>query len=128
MRTIFRFLKPYKGLFIFTVFFMIADVAGALVIPTLTADMINIGVGSGDMQYILEKGLVMILVTILSAGSALLGSFLCAKLSAKIGRDMRNALYQRSLSFSVHDFDQFGTASMITRTLNDVAVVQQAFV
>ena len=128
MRTIFRFLKPYKGLFIFTVFFMIADVAGALVIPTLTADMINIGVGSGDMQYILEKGLVMILVTILSAGSALLGSFLCAKLSAKIGRDMRNALYQRSLAFSVHDFEQFGTASMITRTLNDVAVVQQAFV
>lgn len=128
MRTIFRFLKPYKGLFIFTVFFMIADVAGALVIPALTADMINIGVGSGDMQYILEKGLVMILVTILSAGSALLGSFLCAKLSAKIGRDMRNALYQRSLAFSVHDFEQFGTASMITRTLNDVAVVQQAFV
>ena len=63
MRTIFRFLKPYKGLFIFTVFFMIADVAGALVIPTLTADMINIGVGSGDMQYILEKGLVMIFRT-----------------------------------------------------------------
>lgn len=128
MKTIFRFLKPYKGLFIFTVFFMIADVAGALVIPTLTADMINIGVGSGDMQYILEKGLVMILVTILSASSALLGSFFCAKLSAKIGRDIRNALYQRSLDFSVYDFEQFGTASMITRTLNDVAVVQQAFV
>lgn len=55
MRTIFRFLKPYKGLFIFTVFFMIADVAGALVIPTLTADMINIGVGSGGYANIFWK-------------------------------------------------------------------------
>ncbi len=128
MRTVFRFIRPYKALFLFTVFFMVADVAGAMVIPTLTADMINIGVGSGDLQYILQKGLVMVLVTILAAGSALLGSYLCAKLSAKIGRDMRNELYEKSLTFSVHDFEQFGTDSMITRTLNDVAVIQQAFV
>lgn len=128
MKTIVRFIRPYKGLFFLTLFFMIADVAGGLVIPTLTADMINIGVGSKDLDYILEKGVVMVIVTVLAGGSALLGSWLCAKLSANIGRDMRNALYEKSLEFSVHDFDQYGTGSMITRTLNDVAVVQQSVV
>lgn len=128
MKTMIRFIRPYKGLFFLTLFFMIADVAGGLVIPTLTADMINIGVGSGDLGYILEKGLVMVAAAVLAGGSALLGSWLCARLSANIGRDMRNALYEKSLSFSVHDFDQYGTGSMITRTLNDVAVVQQSVV
>lgn len=128
MKTILYFLKPYKGLFALTMFFTIADVVGALIIPTLTADMINIGVGSGNMGYILETGAMMVAVTLLSGLSALLGSFLCARLSAKMGRDMRNRLYAHSLEFSVNDFEAFGAGSMITRTLNDVSVVQQAFV
>lgn len=128
MKTIFHFLKPYKGLFALTMFFTIADVVGALIIPTLTADMINIGVGSGDMAYILRTGAMMVAVTVSAGLSALLGSFLCARLSAKMGRDMRNELYARSLEFSVNDFEEFGAGSMITRTLNDVSVVQQAFV
>lgn len=128
MRTILHFLKPYKGLFALTMFFTIADVVGALIIPTLTADMINTGVGNGDMEYILRSGAMMTAVTVLAGLSALLGSFLCARLSAKMGRDMRNELYARSLEFSVSDFEEFGAGSMITRTLNDVSVVQQAFV
>ncbi len=128
MRTILRFLRPYKGLFALTLFFIIADVIGALIIPTLTAQMINIGVETRNLDYILQKGLVMMTVTALAGLSALAGSYLCAKLSAQMGKDMRNALYQKSLSFSVHDFEQFGTGSMITRTLNDVSVIQQALV
>lgn len=128
MKTILHFLKPYKGLFALTMFFTIADVVGALIIPTLTADMINTGVGNGDMEYILRSGAMMTAVTVLAGISALLGSFLCARLSAKMGRDMRNELYARSLEFSVNDFEEFGAGSMITRTLNDVSVVQQAFV
>lgn len=128
MRTIFHFLKPYKALFAFTLFFTIADVVGALIIPTLTADMINTGVGSRDLPYILRIGTVMVAVTILAGLSALAGSYLCARLSAKLGRDIRNALYQKSLAFSVDDFEEYGTSSMVTRTLNDVSIVQQAFV
>ena len=48
--------------------------------------------------------------------------------TARIGRDMRNALYGKSLDFSIHDFDQYGTGSMITRMLSDVSVIQQAVV
>ena len=128
MRVFFQFLKPYRRICLLTVLVMAVDVAGALFLPTLVADMINIGVAGGDMRFILEKGVLMLAVALISGGGTLMGSFLCARLSARIGRDIRNALYDRSLQFSAYDFEQFGTGSMITRTLSDVNVVQQAFV
>ena len=107
---------------------MLLDVAGGLLVPRLTADMINIGVKTGNMEYIIEKGIAMLAVTILAGTGALLGSWLCADLSAKLGRDMRNAVYEKSLTFSEHDFSRFGTGSMITRTLNDINIIQQSVV
>lgn len=128
MRTILYFLKPYKKLCFFTLLFIIFDIVGAVYIPTVTADMINIGVGSKNMDYIVQKGLLMLGVTLISGLGALIGSYLSSKLSAKIGRDMRNSLYKKSLDFSYFNFKQFGTASMITRTLNDINVMQQSFI
>ena len=128
MITILKFLKPYKLLFIFTVLFIIFDILGALYIPTITANMINSGIGNKDMNYIIQEGILMLIVTIISSVGALLGSYLCSRLASNIGRDMRNALYKKSLKFSHFDFKQFGTGSMITRTLNDVNVIQQTTV
>lgn len=128
MKIIFKFLKPYKALCFFTVLVMLLDVAGALFIPKLLSDIINNGVAEKNMDYVVQHGVIMLLVAVASGAGTLLGSFLCARLSSKLGRDIRNAIYDRSLAFSDADFEKFGTASMITRTLNDVNVVQQAFV
>lgn len=128
MKLILRFMKPYKWLCLFTLLVMVLDVAGGLLIPTITADLINAGLGGGDMQYLIRGGIKMVAVTLITSGGALLGSYLSADLSAKIGRDMRNAIYDKSLEFSSYDFEQFGTGSMITRTLNDVTMIQQGVV
>lgn len=121
-------MKPYKGLCFFTLLVTILDVAGGLLIPRLTADMVNMGVAGGNLSYMLEKGGQMILIAFLAGAGALAGSYLCADLSAKIGQDMRNAVYDKSLEFSGEDFQRFGTGSMITRTLNDINVIQQSVV
>ena len=128
MKLILHFLKPYRWLCMFTILAMLLDVAGGLLVPRLTADMINIGVESGSLDYMIGKGIAMLAVTVFSGAGALLGSWLCADLSAKIGEDMRNAVYEKSLTFSAHDFEQFGTGSMITRTLNDINIIQQSVV
>ncbi len=128
MKTILRFLKPYKRRCFFTLLVMLLDVAGGLLIPTITADMINAGIHGENMAYLVRSGALMLGVTIVTSLGALLGSYLAADLSSKIGRDMRNAIYDKSLAFSSYDFEQFGTGSMITRTLNDVNVVQQGVV
>ena len=123
MKTILRFIKPYKWLCFFTLLVMFLDVAGGLLIPTITADMINAGINGENMDYLIRSGILMLIVTIVTSLGALLGSYLAADLSSKIGRDMRNALYDKSLTFSSYDFEQFGTGSMITRTLDRKSVV-----
>lgn len=128
MKVIFEFLKPYKKLVIFVLLVMVLDVAGGLLIPTITANIINNGVSSGDMDYIIRQGLLMVGVSVATGFGALAGSYLCASLSSKVGRDIRNAIYDKSLEFSSSDMEQFGTGSMITRTLNDVNVLQQGIV
>ena len=126
MKLLLRFLKPYKGLIAATALALLLDVAGALFIPTILAEMINIGTTESGIDHIIATGAIMLAVTIVSGAAALAGSWLCAKLCSNVGRDIRNAIYDSSLTFSDGDFKEFGTGSMITRTLNDVNVIQQA--
>ena len=128
MKVFLHFLKPYWKMSLLTLIVVIFDVVGALMIPTITADMINIGVNGGTLEQMIQKGLFMLLVTVLSGLGALLGSWLCAELSSRIVKDIRDEVYDKSLAFSSSDFERFGTGSMITRTLNDTNIIQQAFV
>lgn len=128
MKTLFPFLKPYRGQCILILLVTLADVAGSLLVPTITADMINIAVEGGETSRLIRAGILMLVISFLSGGLTLLGSRFCARLSADLGRDLRTAVYDRSLTFSAADFESFGTASMITRTLNDVNIIQQALV
>ena len=128
MRVFLKFLKPYKRLCFFTVLVLTVDVIGALLIPKLTGKMIDVGVGNRDYGLIVRTGLLMLGVALAAGVGTLVGSFLCARLSAKLGRDIRNALYDKILQFSAQDMEKFGTGSLITRALNDTNIVQQAFV
>lgn len=128
MKLLLKYMKPYRGLAIITVLVLMVDIAGTLLVPTLLANMVNIGVVTKNFNYILQNGLAMLGATALASGGALLGSYLSAKLAANVGRDIRNAVYDSSLAFSGSDFERFGTGSMITRTLNDINVIQQSII
>lgn len=117
--------RPYKALVAATLAALLLDVAGTLYVPTMLAGMINQGVTSGSTDFIVGQGLRMLIACCCASGGALLGNYLCARLASYVGRDIRNAVYDASLAFSGGDFEEFGTGSMITRTLNDVNVIQQ---
>lgn len=128
MRYFLQFLKPYRKTCILIFLTVLLDVAGALLVPTVTANMMNLAAAGGGITPILHQGLIMLIISLLAGFGALTGSFLCARLSARLGRDMRVAIYKKSLTFSAADFERFGTASMVTRTLNDIDSIQSAFV
>lgn len=109
-------------------FTVLLDVAGALLVPTITARMLNLAAAGAGIFPILHEGILMLAISLIAGLGALWGSFLCARLSARLGRDMRVAVYEKSLLFSAADFERFGTASMVTRTLNDINSIQTAFV
>ena len=126
MKLLLRFLKPHRKLFVLTVLLLFIDVIGALFIPTLAADMINAGTLGADFSRIVETGIQMGLVSLLAGGCAILGGYTCAKLTAQVGKDLRQAIYTKSLDLSIYDFRQFGTASITTRTISDITTIQFA--
>ena len=92
----------------------------------MLANMVNTGITTGDVDYILRNGLYMLIATGMASGGAVLGCYLSARLAANVACDIRNAVYDKSLELSASDFERFGTGSMITRSLNDINVIQQA--
>ncbi len=126
MKLILQFIKPHRKLCAAAIILLIIDVAGALFIPTLAAKMLNLGTSGAAFDMVIRTGIQMAVISILSGVAAILGGYACAILTARVGKDMRVAIYQKSLDLSVYDFRQFGTASVTTRTVSDITTIQFA--
>jgi len=92
----------------------------------LQAEFTALGADINAMQssYILRVGIQMLLITLITVGSAVLVGFLGSRLSAGTSRDLRNAVFSKVEDFSLAEFDSFSTASLITRSTNDVNHIQ----
>lgn len=126
MKLILQFIRPHWKLCVVTVLLLIIDVAGALFIPTLAAQMLNQGTSGASFEALLTTGIQMATASVLSGVCAILGGYACATLSARVGKDMRVAIYEKSLKLSIYDFRHFGTASITTRTVSDITTIAMA--
>ncbi len=126
MKLILQFLKPHWKLTVLTVLLAVIDVGGSLFIPTLAAHLLNQGTSGVAFEELLTTGLQMGAVSLFSSICAILGGYACATLAARVGKDMRVTLYEKSLKLSIYDFRQFGTASITTRTVSDITTIQFA--
>ena len=126
MIRLFRFLKPFTLPVLAVLAAVLLQSLADLYLPTLMSDIVDIGVVNGDTGYIVRVGALMLAVAAGGGVCAVVASFLAAKTSSGFGRDIRNKVFTRAESFSLHEFDQIGTASLITRTSNDITQVQMA--
>lgn len=92
------------------------------------ADIVNDGIVPGDTGAIWQIGFKMLIYALLTAASALSSSFFSAKLGTSLSRDLRNDVFEKIMSFSISEISNFSTASLITRTTNDIAQVQQTMI
>ncbi|WP_018659934.1 ABC transporter ATP-binding protein [Allofustis seminis] len=104
--------------------FIVIQVVGLMYTPTLTADIINNGVATGNIQYIIKTGVVMIVVAALTLVAALLNVYFSAQESQHLGETIRNQLFEKIMSFSNEELDHFGVSTLVTRTTNDVTQYQ----
>lgn len=109
---------------IMAVVFMVIQVVSDLYLPTLTSNIINNGVATGDIDYIWKTGFYMIGFSLISIIAALGNTYFATRESQKLGQKLRSDIYQKVENFSSRSFDKFGTASLITRTTNDVNQIQ----
>ncbi|AFR30463.1 ABC transporter ATP-binding protein [Arthrobacter sp. Rue61a] len=120
-----RFLRPHQRLLIAVVIFQLAQSIASLYLPTLNADIIDNGVATGDTDYILRMGGLMLLITLLQIACAVVAVYFGAKAAMGMGRDLRDAIFSRVGEFSEQEVTRFGAPSLITRSTNDVQQVQQ---
>ncbi|KYD10081.1 hypothetical protein B4102_2365 [Heyndrickxia sporothermodurans] len=99
-----------------------------LYLPTLMADIIDKGVVVGDTPYIWKIGGLMLLVSAFGALASVAASYFSSKAAMGFGRDIRRKVFSHVEKFSLQDFDEVGTASLITRTTNDITQVQQVVI
>ncbi|WP_301390129.1 ABC transporter ATP-binding protein [Enterococcus spodopteracolus] len=104
--------------------FMIIQVLADLYLPTLTSNIIDKGVAKGDIDYIWQTGFVMIGFSLISILAAIANTFFATRESQKLGKQLRTEVYQKAENLTKDKFDKYGTASLITRTTNDVTQIQ----
>lgn len=104
--------------------FMVVQVLADLYLPTLTSNIIDKGVAKGDIDYIWQTGFVMIGFSLISILAAIGNTFFATRESQKLGKKLRSDVYQKAENLTNDGFDKFGTASLITRTTNDVTQIQ----
>ena len=124
MLKVYRHLKPFAGLVALIVVFLAAQSVAELYMPTLMSDIVNNGMIRGDIPYIWKTGFRMLLVAAGSCLSSVLVAFFSSRAAVGLGRDLRDKIFTRVEDFSLNEIDKFGTASLITRTTNDVTQIQ----
>lgn len=120
-----NYLKPYWKSVLVILVLTLAGVFSELFLPRLMGNIVDIGITSGDLPYIYGTGLRMVIIALLGTGSMVLSSYLSARVATAYGRDLRAAVFTQVERFSLSEFNQMGTASLITRTTNDINQVQQ---
>lgn len=126
MLRLFKFLKPYWWQVIILLLSTAIQVWATLRLPALMANIINDGIVPGDTDYIWAIGFRMIGLAIVSAFCSLISSYFSARIGSSFARDIREAIFTKIISFTLVDAKDFSTASLLTRTTNDVNQVQGA--
>jgi ATP-binding cassette subfamily B multidrug efflux pump len=128
MIRLYRFLSPYRGPIATILVLAFLQSLANLYLPNLMASIVDNGIRNKDVGYIVRIGGEMLLIAAGGLLCALVASFMSARTAVGFGRDVRSKLFARVESFSLREFDTFGTATLITRTTNDVTQVQMVSV
>ncbi|HEX9518159.1 MAG TPA: ABC transporter ATP-binding protein [Streptosporangiaceae bacterium] len=124
IRLLREYLLPYRGELSLVVVLQLAATLATLFLPTLNADIIDRGVITGDMHYILRTGAFMLAVAFVQIVCSVGAVYFGAHTAMAVGRDMRLAVFKQVQDFSAREVGHFGAPSLITRTTNDVQQVQ----
>ena len=123
-----RLLRPYRGRIVLALALLVCDIVGMLYIPTELSALINSAISADGGGALVTHGARMLVAAFVGSGGCVVSYWVVSNLAADVACDLRVELYRHSLELSASEFGRFGAASMITRTLSDVNVVQQTLV
>lgn len=121
------YLKPFLPTAFMVMVLVFLEVMATLRLPDLMSEIVDQGIAQGNIALIWRTGGIMLVVALGGVLCAILGTFLASRAATGFGRDLRQAVFTKVEEFAPQEFNNFGTASLITRTTNDVQQMQQMF-
>lgn len=128
MKSVLAKYKKYIPAMLLVVLFLLGQAMGELMLPSYMSDIVNKGIAGKNQSLIYSIGGMMIGVSFAAVICAILGNMIASRVAAGVARDIRSGLFKRVMSYSAEEFEQFSTASLITRSTNDVQNIQQTTV
>ena len=119
--------REYKLPSILTLIFIIGEVIIEVLIPFITADLVNSIKAGADMSELLKTGLLLALMAVVSLTCGGVAAFTCAKASAGFAKNLRGDLFRKIQTYSFENIDKFSTASLVTRLTTDIGNVQMSY-
>lgn len=127
LKVIFRYFGPYKRDFILAAICMVFEGTLELLIPYLTAGLIDQGIVAGDMSHVWITGGQMLACGIVAMGFGMAFARCSARAAMGLGANLRDAQFEAVQRYSFENLDHFDTSSLVTRMTTDVTVIQNAF-
>ncbi len=119
-----KYVRPYWKYFILGPLCMIVEVLGEIVMPKLYSQILNVGVETHNVGYIVITCLLMILTAVLMMGGGVGGAYFGAKAAVNFASDLRRDVYGKVQAFSFANIDKYSTGSLVTRLTNDITQLQ----
>jgi ATP-binding cassette subfamily B protein len=124
LRLLRTYLAPYKSWLALIVVLQFVSTGAMLYLPSLNADIIDLGIARGDQGYILRTGGWMLAVSVAQIVCSIIASYFASRSATGFGRDLRRSLFHKVGGFGAFEIGRFGAPSLITRTTNDAQQVQ----
>ena len=124
MILVIEYMLEYPGMILGALTLLVVQAICDLSLPDYMSDIVDNGVLNGNVNYILQIGAKMILITLLSAACMIVTGYFASRIAAFTARDMRADVFKRVQTFSNPELDKFSPASLITRTTNDITQIQ----
>lgn len=127
MIRLFKCVREYKRPTLLTLLFIVGEAVIETFIPFITADLLNDIQAGADMSHIAQRGVLLIVMALLSLSCGGIAGFTCAKASAGFAKNVRHDVFSRIQTFAFRNIDKFSTSSLVTRMTTDVTNVQMSF-
>ena len=124
MKELLKYIKPYKKEILLAVSLVFLEVIAEVTMPKLMSKIVNIYLPEKNMNKIIQMGLIMILITVISSAGGILSTWFASKVSQWFCADVKEAAYKKIMGLSAGNIDHFTTPSLITRLTSDINTLQ----
>ena len=128
MKKLFKYLRPYKWQAIIVIVLTTVQSISQLYLPNLMSDIVDKGVVGQDVGLIIQTGLIMLGFTLIVSICTIVARLFASRTAVGFARDLRHDIFSKVENYSLDEFDKIGTASLITRSTNDVTQIQNVMV